>query len=108
VKADYKILHVLFNDILYIEGLKNYIKIYTSKQPKPIITLMGMKEIEDELPANDFIRIHRSFIVQKNKIESINKNRIMVAGREIPIGETYKQNLEKILSRKGRNGQREE
>jgi DNA-binding LytR/AlgR family response regulator len=90
VKADYKIIHVLFDDILYIEGLKNYIKIYTSKQPKPIITLMGMKEIEDELPTNDFIRIHRSFIVQKDKIESINKNRIMVAGRELPIGETYK------------------
>jgi DNA-binding LytR/AlgR family response regulator len=90
VKADYKIIHVLFDDILYIEGLKNYIKIYTSKQSKPIITLMTMKEIEDELPANDFIRIHRSFIVRKNKIESINKNRIMIAGREFPIGETYK------------------
>ncbi|MBP7180201.1 MAG: response regulator transcription factor [Dysgonomonadaceae bacterium] len=100
VKADYKIIHVLFDDILYIEGLKNYIKIYTSKQPKPIITLMGMKEIEDELPANNFIRIHRSFIVQKNKIESINKNRIMIAGREFPIGETYKQAFMALIENK--------
>jgi Response regulator of the LytR/AlgR family len=90
VKADYKIIHILFDEILYVEGLKNYIKIYSSKQSKPVITLMAMKEIEDKLPKDLFIRVHRSYIVCKNKIESIHKNRLHIAGREIPIGETYK------------------
>jgi len=90
VKSDYKTVRVLFDDILYVEGLKNYVKIYTIKQSASIITLMSMKELEDALPKNRFIRVHRSFIVAKYKIESINKNRLTVAGREIPIGITYK------------------
>ena len=90
VKADYKIVHVLFDDILYVEGLKSYVKIYTLKSSKSVITLMAMKEIEDLLPGDAFIRIHRSFIVAKNKIESINKNRLMIGDKELPIGETYK------------------
>lgn len=98
VKSDYKIIHVLFNDILYVEGLKNYVKIYTQKHPKPIITLMAMKEIEEALPTGAFIRVHRSFIVCKNKIESINKNRLRIGAREIPIGETYKETFMKEIS----------
>lgn len=90
VKSDYKIVHLFFGDILYVEGLKNYVKIFTQKHPKPIITLMPMKEIEDMLPKEAFIRVHRSFIVCKNKIESINKNRLWIGGREISIGQTYK------------------
>ncbi len=97
VKADYKIIHVLFEDIIYVEGLKNYIKIFTEKQPNPIVTIMTMAEMEKALPADHFIRIHRSFIVKKNKIESVNKSRLTVNGKEIPIGKTYRQNfMEKI------------
>ncbi|MCW1735823.1 LytR/AlgR family response regulator transcription factor [Anaerorudis cellulosivorans] len=97
VKADYKIIHVLFEDIIYVEGLKNYIKIFTEKRPKPIITLMTMVNMEKALPADYFIRIHRSFIVKKNKIGSINKNRLTVNGKEIPIGKTYRQNFMKEI-----------
>ena len=93
VKSEYKLVQVLFDDILYIEGLKDYIKIYVRNEPRPIITLMSMKNMEDILPADRFLRVHRSYIVQKNKIENINKNRITIAGREISIGETYRQNL---------------
>ena len=91
VKADYKLVRVLFNDILYVEGLKDYIKIYTKNDTKPIITLMSMKGIEEQLPDSQFIRVHRSFIVQKNKISSVNKSRLTVNKREIPIGRTYQQ-----------------
>jgi len=93
IKADHKILHVFYCDILFVEGLKNYVKIYTTKQSSPIITLMSMKEIEESFPSGDFLRVHRSYIVQKNKIENISKNRITIAGHKILIGNTYRQNL---------------
>jgi len=93
VKADYKLVQVLFDDILFVEGLKDYVKIYVKNQPKPIITLMSMKSMEDLLPHDRFLRVHRSYIVQKNKIENISKNRITIAGHKIFIGETYRQNL---------------
>jgi len=93
VKSDYKLVQILFDDILYIEGLKDYIKIYVKNETRPIITLMSLKNMEDTLPSDRFLRVHRSYIVQKNKIENINKNRITIAGYEISIGETYRQNL---------------
>ncbi|MCW1734207.1 LytR/AlgR family response regulator transcription factor [Anaerorudis cellulosivorans] len=93
VKSEYKLVQVLFDDILYIEGLKDYIKIYVKNETRPIITLMSLKNMEDTLPSDRFLRVHRSYIVQKNKIENINKNRITIAGHEISIGETYRQNL---------------
>lgn len=90
VRSDYKLVHVLFDDILLIEGLKDYIKIFTGKDPKPILTLMSMKSMEDELPAARFIRVHRSFIVNCDKIVRVEKNRIIIGKHEIPIGETYR------------------
>ena len=90
VRSDYKLVHVLFDDILLIEGLKDYIKIFTGKDPKPILTLMSMKSMEDELPAARFIRVHRSFIVNRDKIVRVEKNRIIIGKHEIPIGETYR------------------
>jgi DNA-binding LytR/AlgR family response regulator len=97
VKSNYKVVHVLFDDILYIEGLKNYVKIYTSRESTPVITLMSMKEIENALPTRNFVRVHRSFIVKISKIESANKSRVMIAGHRIPVGETYKQNLTNLM-----------
>ncbi len=90
VRADYKLVHILFNDILFIEGLKDYIKIYTLKERRPIITLMSLKSMEDELPAGRFIRVHRSYIISRSKITSIDKNRILINEHQIPIGDTYR------------------
>lgn len=91
VKLEHQLIPVLFKDILYIEGLKDYIKIYTGNDSRPFIILETMKRMETILPGNLFIRVHRSFIVQKDKIESVNRNMLTVASREIPIGRTYKQ-----------------
>lgn len=91
VKSDYKLVRVLFSEILYVEGLKDYVKIYIQHESKPVITLMSMKNIEELLPASQFIRVHRSYIVQKSKISSVNKSRLDVGKREIPIGRTYHQ-----------------
>ncbi len=90
VRADYKLVHILYDDILFIEGLKDYIKIYTVKEKRPIITLMSLKSMEEELPENRFIRVHRSYIISRSRISSIDKNRILILEHQVPIGETYR------------------
>lgn len=97
VKADYKIIKVNFNDILYIEGLKDYIKIYTTN--RLILTLSGMKTIEEKLPGSEFIRVHKSFIVSIPKIDSISKSRIHIGVREIPVSDSYRDEFFKMIGR---------
>ncbi len=92
VKSEYKLLQIELDDIRYIEGLKDYVKIYTEQSPHPILSLMNMKAIEQMLPSSRFIRVHRSFIVQKSKIREIDRNRIVYDNDlYIPIGDSYKQ-----------------
>ncbi|RNC65298.1 LytTR family DNA-binding domain-containing protein [Proteiniphilum sp. X52] len=100
VKSDQQIIPIPLKDILYIEGLRDYIKIYTVNRSRPHVILESMKNMEKMLPAHLFIRVHRSFIVQKNKIESLNRNRLMVPNREIPIGRTYKQRVLSFIGSK--------
>ncbi|MCJ8167375.1 response regulator transcription factor [Pontibacter sp. E15-1] len=91
VKADYKSVRVDFKDILWIEGLKDYIIIQTKDQK--IITLLSMNKMMEKLPEAKFLRVHRSYIVSLQKIESIEKSRIRIGPKEIPIGEVYKENF---------------
>lgn len=88
VRADNKMIKVNFSDILYIEGLKNYISIYTSGN-KRIITLQNMKTLEDLLPSCRFIRVQKSYIVNLEKIEAVERQRILISDKFIPIGEAY-------------------
>ncbi|MGV8964528.1 MAG: LytR/AlgR family response regulator transcription factor [Candidatus Saccharimonadaceae bacterium] len=97
VKADHKLIRILFKDILYIEGWKDYVKIHLEGKPHPILSLMSMKGLEETLPSSKFIRIHRSFIIQKNKIDYISKNRVVIADNQLPIGESYKDDFNKII-----------
>lgn len=89
VKADYKTIRVDFKDILWIEGLKDYIIIQTKDQK--IITLLSMNKMMEKLQDSKFLRVHRSFIVSLQKIDSIEKSRIRIGNKEIPIGEVYKE-----------------
>ena len=97
VKSEYKLLQINLDDIRYIEGLKDYVKIYTEQSPHPILSLMNMKAIEQMLPASRFIRVHRSFIVQKSKIREIERNRIVFGDVYIPIGDSYKQAFQDFI-----------
>jgi two-component system LytT family response regulator len=97
VKSDYKLLHLLYKDILYIEGLKDYVKIYTENDPRPILSLMSLKSLEETLPADRFTRVHRSYIIHRNKITSIQKNRIAIGKKQVPIGETYRKQFKEII-----------
>ena len=100
VNSEYKLLQINLDDIRYIEGLKDYVKIYTEQSQHPILSLMNMKAIEQMLPASRFIRVHRSFIVQKSKIREIERNRIVFGDVYIPIGDSYKQAFQDFINAK--------
>jgi DNA-binding LytR/AlgR family response regulator len=89
VKTEHKIQKVNIDEICYIEGLKDYISIYTPKER--IITLQNMKKMEEILPSQNFMRVHKSYIVALNKIDSIERGRILIADKIIPIGDTYRE-----------------
>jgi DNA-binding LytR/AlgR family response regulator len=95
VKVETKMIRVELDDILYIEGLKNYVSIYTKTQR--IVTLQVMKQLEEILPPNRFVRLHKSFIVAIDKINSIERQEIHIKDRVIPIGITYQENFFKLL-----------
>lgn len=95
-RANRKMVKVLFNEILYIEGLNDYIKIITVH--KTIVTKHLLASLEEMLPSSEFVRIHKSFIVAINKIESFNADSVEIGKKEIPIGRSYKINVNKILN----------
>ena len=97
VKTDYRMVKINIADIRYIEGMSEYLKIYLEADDKPIITLLSMKKIESRLPEN-FMRIHRSYIVNLHKIQEVNKNRIIMdAETFLPIGDVYKESFQQYL-----------
>lgn len=100
VKSDYKLVQIELNKILYIEGLKDYIKIYEEDSSKPILSLMSMKAMEDLLPSSRFMRVHRSYIVQKNKIRIIDRGRIVFGKNYIPVSDSYKQSFQDFLDQR--------
>ncbi len=100
VKSEYKLVQIELSKILYIEGLKDYLKIYEEDSPKPILSLMSMKAMEELLPASRFMRVHRSYIVQKNKIRIIDHGRIVFGKNYIPISDSYKQAFQEFLDQR--------
>jgi DNA-binding LytR/AlgR family response regulator len=89
VHSEYKEIKIFFDDILYIEGLKDYVKIFLINQPRPILTRLNLKAIEAKLPPQRFTRIHNSFIVSLSKIESSQKSQVFIRQQAIPIGDKY-------------------
>lgn len=100
VKSEYKLIQIELKKILFVEGLKDYIKIYEEGSAKPILSLMTMKAIEEQLPSSQFIRVHRSYIVQKDKIRIIERGRIIFGDHYIPVGDNYKQAFDEFLREK--------
>ena len=96
VKSDYENIKINIEDIKYIEGLKDYIKIYSTSH-KPILTLSSFKKIEEKLPTNIFVRVHRSYIVSLKYIHSVQRNRIIIDQVRIPIGNNYKNDFIKKI-----------
>ncbi|HQG76988.1 MAG TPA: LytTR family DNA-binding domain-containing protein [Bacteroidales bacterium] len=99
LKSEYKIRRIDFNDILYIEGLKDYVKVYLMDQAKPVMSLTTLKLLESKLPASKFMRVHRSFIVNLEKVDTIERGRIIFGKTYIPVGEQYKEKFQGFLDR---------
>ena len=107
VKSDYKMLRVPISSIKYIEGMSEYVRIFVEDNAKPIVSLLSMKKLEENLPADTFMRVHRSYLVNLNKVKEVSKMRIVYDGDVyVPIGEMYKDKffeyIDKLFVGKGR------
>lgn len=95
VFSEYQEIRIFFDDVLYVEGLKDYVKIYTTQQPRPILSRLTLKAIEAKLPAAMFCRVHKSFIVALPKITAFQRTRLFIGNQEIPVGSSYVDEFER-------------
>lgn len=98
VKTDYRLLRLELDDILYIEGLKDYVKIYLQSRPEPVLSLMSMKSLEEQLPSERFVRVHRSYIIQPSRMSYIERGQVVFGKARIPVSDTYRQVLHDFLA----------
>jgi two-component system, LytTR family, response regulator LytT len=99
LKVEYQLVRVAFSDILYIEGLKDYVKVHLEHETKPILSLTSLKALEEKLPAKRFMRIHRSYIVALDKISAVSRNRVQIGETVIAVSDQYKDGFNQFLSR---------
>lgn len=100
VKSDYKLLRINYDEILYVEGLKDYVKIYLTTTPRPILSLTSMKSIESHLPANLFLRIHRSFVVNMERITAIERGNVLIGEKSLPISDSYRDKVSEYVNQR--------
>ncbi len=99
VNVDYSLFKVTNADIVYIEGLKDYIKIHLKSSQRPVITRMPIKTIEEQLPTPEFIRIHKSYIVSVAFITAIRKSSVFIDALELPVGDSYRESVTNLTNR---------
>jgi len=99
LKVEYQLVRIALNDILYIEGLKDYVKVWLKSAEKPILSLTSLKSLEEKLPSKRFMRVHRSFIVSLDKINSITRNALQIGKINIAVGDQYKEAFSQFLSK---------
>ena len=97
VKSDYKLQRIDLDDITYIEGHKDYVRIHLASQTRPVTSLMSLKTMEDTLPPSRFMRVHRSFIVNKDSIRTVERGRIIYSKEAVPVGDNYKQAFQDFI-----------
>lgn len=93
VKSDYKLVKVYLDDLMYIEGLKDYVRIYIKGQKKPVLSLLNMKAIEDALPVPEFMRIHRSYIANMSMVKTFDRAHVKINDITLPLSEKYKEDV---------------
>jgi two-component system, LytTR family, response regulator LytT len=99
LKSDYKIKRINFNNILYIEGMKDYVKVYLQNSSGPVASITSLKLLESKLPESKFMRVHRSFIVNLEKIDTIDRSRIVFGKEYIPVSDQYKEKFQLYLDK---------
>ncbi len=97
VKTDYKQKKIALDEILYFEGLKDYVKIFLKLEPKPILTIKSLKSLEEELAGDKFMRVHRSFIVALDHIDEVERNQIIIGDKRITVSEANREKFQKFI-----------
>jgi len=98
LKSEYKIIRINFDDIIYVEGMKDYVKVFLKNEPKPVLSINSMKSLEAKLPESRFMRVHRSFIVNLDRVEVIERSRIVFGKVYIPVSDQYKEKFQRFLN----------
>lgn len=98
VKSDYRLVRIQFDDILYVEGLKDYVKICLASARKPILALTAMRTVEQYLPSSRFMRVHRSFIVNMDKVDALDHGQIVFGEKHIPVSDSYKETVQAYVN----------
>ena len=100
LKVEYQLVRIAYKDILYVEGLKDYVKVYRQTEPeKPLLSLTSLKALEDKLPPKQFMRVHRSFIVSLDRINAVTRNSVQIGSVMIPVSDQYKDVFSQFISR---------
>jgi two-component system, LytTR family, response regulator len=99
LNVDYSLLKISYSDILFIESLRDYIKVHLKSTSKPVVARMSLRVLEEQLPASKFIRIHKSYLVSMDSISAIRKNSVFIKETELPVGETYRDVISKITGK---------
>jgi DNA-binding LytR/AlgR family response regulator len=99
LKVEYQLVRVAYRDILYMEGLKDYVKVYRLSDPKPLLALTSLKALEEKLPVAQFMRVHRSFIVALDQINAVTRNSVQIGSATIPVSDQYKDAFGAFISR---------
>ncbi|HXB30476.1 MAG TPA: response regulator transcription factor [Puia sp.] len=100
VNSDYSQIKVIFSDITWMEGLRDYVKIYLKSTNKPLVIRSSLKSIEEQLPPNKFIRIHKSYLISIESIVAIRKNSVFIKDKELPVGDTYRESVDRLVTKK--------
>jgi DNA-binding LytR/AlgR family response regulator len=99
LKVEYQLVRIALNDILYIEGLKDYVKVHLKSEDKSVLSLTSLKALEEKLPPKKFMRVHRSFIVALDKITSMTKNTLQIGKKNIAVGDLYKEAFNQFVAK---------
>lgn len=99
LKVAHQLQRIALSDILYIQGLKDYVKVYLNSDPKPVLSLTSLKALEEKLPSRRFMRIHRSFIISLDQINAVSRNTVQIGDKKIPVSDQYKEAFSLFLSR---------
>ncbi len=100
VNSDYSLIKVVFEDITWMEGLRDYVKIYLKSSNKPLVIRSSLKSMEEQVPSNKFIRIHKSYLISIESIIAIRKNSVFIKDKELPVGDTYRETVDKLITKK--------
>lgn len=99
LKVEYQLVRVALADIVYVEGLKDYVKVHLASQTRPLLSLTSLRGMEEKLPAGKFMRIHRSYIVGLGHIQAVGRGTVQIAGETLPVSDGYRETFDQFFSR---------